>query len=197
MSSGMVVIHLACMVQRWGGTNFFYVFPLFIHHELLQELTCYHIVVFHFFLHHLLPCFRACPFLSTSFHVLATQVFTLINVWSSEFSPSGQHQFFHSLDLLLLTCLIHINCIFHSLPAASTSSSISFLLLNLWSLGFSHMFHSFIYINLSLFFLQSSWNNTRVILLPIFMSSLSILRIDWISLLSHFHLSIFLKAILR
>ena len=39
----------------------------------------------------------------------------------------------------------------------------------------------FIYINLSLFFLQGLWNNIRVILLPIFTSSLSILRIDWIS----------------
>ena len=56
-----------------------------------------------------------------------------------------------------------------------------FLLLNLWSLGFSYMCHSFIDINLSSFFLQGSWNDTRVILLSIFTSLLSILRIDWIS----------------
>ena len=83
--------------------------------------------------------------------------------------------------LLQLTHSIHINFIFSSFSSCIHIFFYIFLVLNLWYSGFSPMCHSFIYINLSLFFLQGSWNNTRVILLPIFTSSLSILRLDWIS----------------
>ena len=100
---------------------------------------------------------------------------------------------YHSLDLFQLTCFIHINFIIFSFPASCTSSSISSLYC---TCGFQcfHTCQSFISITLSSFFLQGLWNNTRVILLPIFifMSSLSILRIDWISFFFFFFFCIFI-----
>ena len=79
---------------------------------------------------------------------------------------------FHSLDLFQLTCFIYINFIIFSFPAASTSSSISPLSWTCGLQGFhTCVSHSFILIYLW-FFLQGSWNYTRVILpIFIFMSS--------------------------
>ena len=110
---------------------------------------------------------------------LCSDKFVVLRVFTFQAAPM-----FHSLDLLLLTHFICINHIFFSLPAASTSSisSLSWTC-GLWAFH-TCVIHSFI-INLSSFFLQGLWNNTRVILLPIFMLSLSILRIDWISFFHH------------
>ena len=86
---------------------------------------------------------------------------------------------FHSLDLFQLTCLFTLTSS-SFLFQLHTHLFYIFLVLNLWSSGFSHIESHLIYINLSSFFLQHSWNNTRVILLPIFifMSLLSLLRIN-------------------
>ena len=75
------------------------------------------------------PCFLSSPFSSTSFHVSATWIFVLTNLWSSGFSPcSGAH-------------FLHINLIFFSVHKICCTHIFFhiFLVLNLWPSGFSHV----------------------------------------------------------
>ena len=129
------------------------------------------------------PCFMSSPCLSTSFHVSATQIFILINLWSLGFSPSRQYRCFIHIFLisspvdtfhshwphLLFPFSLHVICCAHIF------FYIFLVLMNPWSWGSSHIkYHvSFIHsVMSSSFFLQGSWNNTSVILLPIFIVSL-------------------------
>ena len=84
---------------------------------------------------------------------LCSDKFVVLRVFTFQAAPV-----FHSLDLLLLTCFIHINHICLSLPAASTSPSVSSLS---WTCGlwgfYTCVIHSFI-----LIYLHSSCGFCRI-----------------------------------
>ena len=121
-SLGMVIICLACMVQRFGCaifsslSSFCLSFP-----QTLPELTCYNITAFPFLLlsHHLLDTLSL--FISpTSFSFSATRVsmvpiIILINLWSLGSSPLGitSISFMLTSSSFQLTHYCHIKVFFY------------------------------------------------------------------------------------
>ena len=79
--------------MRWY--HFLLCFPFVSSPQTLQETTCYHIAVFHFFFHYLFPTLPFIPIfidLISCFSYLNQHGnhFTLINLWSLGSSPSRQ-----------------------------------------------------------------------------------------------------------
>ena len=102
MSSSMIVTCLACIAWRLGGTIFVFSLCFFTTDSARNDTLSHCCFPFLPSLSSS-PCFLSSPFLLTSFHVSATWIFVLINLWSSGFSPSGQYQCFIHTYLILFS----------------------------------------------------------------------------------------------
>ena len=114
-SLGMVMTHLACMVQRLGCAFFSSLSSSCLSLPwTLPELTHYNITAFLFLLlsHHLLDMLSlfisSTSFLFSAPRVSMVTTFILINLWSLESSPPGHCQ-----------CFIHVNFTFFPVDTLS------------------------------------------------------------------------------